>query len=359
MTNSKTLKIGFVSSSDFCIPIAETLLSFQGKSFNELIDQHLIKLNQKNYEINDATFKIAQPYNYQDVKTLLGEVNNWKIELKLLISQPDNVIRSKSIPSPVSQWAINNCIELWKPENINKENNDVFDQLDLVITASFGQLISQDLLSKPKYGFINWHPSLLPKYRGPTPMQSTIVNQDQKYGLTWITMTKAMDAGKVLLQLENELAPEMDFNLIANELGELGGKTLAIAMLNQILNIGKEQDENKISFCKKIEKDEQLIKINDLTAKQVLARQKAFLHFPGTAFEDKYFGDKVKIIDCNMLEHIQLDSLEIFSYYNWNVVKIDKKQVVYIECKDKTLLQIKKIKLCTGKMVDMSGYQFR
>ncbi len=359
MTNTKTLKIGFVSSSDFCIPIAETLLSLQDKTFNELIDKHLIGLNQTNYQINNTTFKIIEPHDYQDIKTLLGEVNNWAIELKLIISQPDNTIRNKSIPSPISKWAIDNDVELWKPENINKENNKTFEQLDLVVTASFGQLISQNLLDKPKYGFINWHPSLLPKYRGPTPMQSTIVNQDQKYGLSWITMTKAMDDGKILLQLENELIPEVDFNEIAGELGELGGKTLAIAMLNQILNIGKKQNETQVSFCKKVEKDQRLIEIKNLTAKEIMAHQKAYVQFPSTIFEDEYFASKIKIINCNILEQSQLENLEILSYYNWNVVKIDKKQIVYLECKDKTLLQINKIKLNTGKMVDMSGYQFK
>jgi methionyl-tRNA formyltransferase len=289
---------------------------------------------------------------------LLGELNNWPIEFNLVVSQPDNVIRAKSIPSPVSQWAVENNIELWKPENINKETNASFEQLDLIVTASFGQLISESLLSKPKYGFINWHPSLLPKHRGPTPMQSTILNQEKQYGLSWITMTKAMDAGKILVQLENELRPELDFDVMADQLGNLGAKTLTIAMLNQILNIGTEQNENQITFCKKIEKEEQLLETTNLTAELIMAHQKAYIRFPGTVFEDEYFGCKVKIMDCKVLELIRLEGLEILKYQNWNVVKINKQQIVFIECKDKSLLQINKIKLNTGKLVDLSGYQF-
>jgi methionyl-tRNA formyltransferase len=359
MSTIKTLKIAFVSSSDFCIPIANSLLALNGKTFNQLVNEHVIGLNKKEYLIGDANFTITQPHNYQDVKSLLGKVNNWPIEFKIVVSQPNNVIRGKSLPSPISQWAVKNNIELWKPENINNEGNELFNQLDLVVTASFGQLISQELLSKPKYGFINWHPSLLPKYRGPTPMQSTILNQDESYGLSWITMTKAMDAGKILLQLKNELKPEMDFEIIAGELGQLGGRTLAIAMLNQILNIGIEQNEDQVTICKKIEKEEQLIKIKDFTASDIMARQKAFIRFPGTVFEDGYFGCKVKVVDCSVLESSQLEGLEVLKYQSWNVVKVNKQQVVSMECKDQSLLQINKIKLNTGKLVDLSGYQFK
>jgi methionyl-tRNA formyltransferase len=356
---TKTFKIAFVSSSDFCIPIANSLLLLQGKSFNQLIDQHLISFNKKEYKIGESNFVISEPYDYQDVKTLLGEVNNWPIELCLIVSQPDNVNRNKITPSPISQWAIDNNIELWKPENINKENNLIFDQVDLAVTASFGQLISQSLLSKPKYGFINWHPSLLPKYRGPTPMQSTILNQEKQYGLSWITMTKAMDAGKVLVQLQNELKPEMDFDTIAIELGGLGEQTLAMAILNQILNIGTEQDETKAIYCKKVEKEESLIQIIDFTASQIVARQKAFVRFPGTVFEDEYFDGKVKIMDCNVLDLAKLKDLEIAKYRIWNLVKVNKKQLVFLVCKDETLLQINKIKTSTGKLVDLNGYQFK
>ena len=227
------------------------------------------------------------------------------------------------------------------------------------MTASFGQLISQNLLSKPKYGFINWHPSLLPKYRGPTPMQSTILNQEKNYGLSWITMTKAMDAGNILLQLKNDLEPELDFDVMAGELGQIGGQTLTIAMLNQILNIGKEQDQNTATFCKKIEKQEQLINLLELTANQIMAHQKAFVRFPGTVFEDEYFGDKIKVMDCKVLEPIEIEGVEITKHHNWKVGKTGKQQIAFIECKDHTFLQINKIKLNTGKLVDLSGYQFK
>lgn len=359
MTATKILKIGFVSSSDFCIPIANSLLTLQGKTLNQLIDEHLIGLNKKEYVIEGAKFKVTSPHDYQDVKTLLGEINNWPIDFRIAVSQPDNVVRGKSIPSPISKWAIENNLELWKPENINTEDNVIFEGLDLIITASFGQLISQKLLDKPKYGFINWHPSLLPKYRGPTPMQSTILNQEKNYGLSWITMTKAMDAGKVLIQLENDLNSEFNFENMASELGDLGANTLAIAMLNQILKIGNEQDQNKVTFCRKVEKEESLIEIPNLTANQIVAHQKAYVRFPGTDFEDEYFNGKVKVIDCNVFELLEIDNLEISKYQNWNVVKINKEQIVFMECKDKTLLQINKIKLNTGKLVDLSGYQFR
>jgi methionyl-tRNA formyltransferase len=359
MTTTKTLKLGFISSSDFCIPIGDALLQLQGKSLNQLIDEHIIGLDKINYFVTNKDFEVVNQTNYQDVKTLLGEINNWPIELKLIITQPNSMNRNKVISSPIATWVEQNNLPVWKPENINTDNNEMFDDLDLVITASFGQLISQKLLDQPKYGFINWHPSLLPKYRGPTPMQSTIVNQEKDYGLSWITMTKAMDAGKILLQLGTELDPNLDFEVMAQQLGQLGANTISLAMLNQILNIGKVQDENEVAFCKKVEKEEQLVKINGLTARQIMAHQKAYIRFPGTVFEDEYFDSKIKIIDCHTLDKAIVRGIEIIEYKNWRVVKIDKKQIVFVECKDNSLLQVNKIKTSTGKLVDLSGYQFR
>jgi methionyl-tRNA formyltransferase len=361
MPITKTLKIGFVSSSDFCIPIASEVLNLNGKTLNELIDNHNIKLNSNNYSIDHCNFEVVEPIDYQDVKSLLGEVNNFPIEFCIVVSQPDSKINSKTLSSPISTWAKSNNIPLWNPININKESNPVFDDLDLVVTASFGQLISQIVLDKPKYGFINWHPSLLPKYRGPTPMQSTILNQDSNYGLSWITMTKGMDAGKVLLQLENKLEPEIDFEQMATELGELGAQTLTLAILNQILGFSTEQDDSKASFCSKISKEDQIVFPKTLTADQVVAHQKAYIRFPTTSIISQYFDNKIKLIDCEVLDSKLIEEIqnEAQVFGELFVIKIAKTQIVYIECKGKTLLRVNKIKLSTGKQIDLSGYQFK
>jgi methionyl-tRNA formyltransferase len=349
MATSQTLKIGFLSSSDFCIPLATKILELQGKTFGEA----LVML------YDAGGFTIRKAFDYTLYHNQIDKIKNLKIEFSIICSQPDPVVKNKPLANPISLWANANNIPLWNPVNINQEINEVFEKIDIAITASFGQLISQTLLDKPKYGYINWHPSLLPKYRGPTPMQSTIHNQDAKYGLSWITMTKAMDAGKLLLQLEKELNAEMDFNKMANELGKLGSQTLCIAIMHQILNIGKEQDSNSITFCSKVTREDQLVNPTFLTGDQIKAHHKAYIKYPGTVIDEIYFGGKVKILECNTLFIESISHLEITKYGNCNVTKIGKKQVVFIKCKDQTLLEIKKILNTQGKQIDLSGFQFR
>jgi methionyl-tRNA formyltransferase len=349
MISPQTLKIGFLSSSDFCIPIVAQILEFQGKTVAEVLS----------FQNDIGTFTSTEIYDYSKHQEQIDKVKDLKFEFCIVVSQPDGLVKNKLIPNAISTWAHNNNITLWNPVNINQEVNKVFETLDIVIAASFGQLISQKLLDKPKYGYINWHPSLLPKYRGPTPMQSTILNQEAKYGLSWITMTKAMDAGKILLQLEKALDPNIDFKQMANELGELGSLTMFKAIINQILNIGNEQNLNAVTFCSKVSREDQLVNTEILTATEIKAHHKSYIKYPGTVIEAKYFGGNIKILDCNIMINEIIKNLEINKYGNLYVAKIGKKQIVFIQCKDQTFLEIKKIINTQGKQIDLTGYQFK
>jgi methionyl-tRNA formyltransferase len=329
---ANTLKIGFISSSDFCLAMATALISYEGKTLNQVL------ANQANLLDFEAIFEFQKKDH---------EVFDLPIQLGLVVSQADTINRNKTIATPTSIWALENKVQLWRPVKINQEFNETFDSLDVVITASFGSIISEKLLIKPKFGFINWHPSLLPKYRGPTPMQSTIVHQEEKYGLSWITMTKGMDEGKILLQYKKELDMSMDFFQMSKELGELGAQTLAIAIHNQIVGS---------TYCSKISKQEQLIEPKKLEAREILARQKAYIHYPGTIFYSSYFGGMIKILDCCLLD-IE-DIVDSKTHSEWKLCKLNKKQIVYVECKGNTKLQINKIQLENGKQLNLSGYQF-
>jgi methionyl-tRNA formyltransferase len=343
------LKIGLISSSDFCIPIADKLLQINGKKFGEVL----------NLETQYGDFRIVNETNYQCYQSQINELKDLQLVLCIVASQPGQIIKSKVVPNHISNWASKNNIPLWNPENINKESNEIFDKLDIAITASFGQLISNSLLQKPRYGYINWHPSLLPKYRGPTPMQSTIANQEKNYGLSWITMTKKMDAGKILLQLDKQVGVNIDFNQMAQELGNLGAETLCTAILHQILNTGTEQNHEIATFCSKVDRENQLVNPQLHTASEIKSHQLAYIKYPGTVIQEPYFGGKIKILECDILELDKESSSSILKFGNLNVIKVGKKQIVFINCKNDTLLRINKITNAQGKQIDLSGYQFK
>jgi methionyl-tRNA formyltransferase len=285
------------------------------------------------------------------------------IELSLVVSQPDSNNRGKITPNPVTNWARVNNLNLFIPESFNKSRSELTSEIDIAITASFGQIISEDSLSWPKNGFVNWHPSLLPKYRGATPMQSAIKNGDKESGLSWINMTKGLDEGDIFLQFNTNIE-QGNFATLSQRLGELGSRTWAIAIVNKLIGKKLKQVESKITFCGKLAKEDRIIDPQNQTASEIYNQFRAYSTFPGTSFIDEYFGEEIKLVECNITTVSKTDldkDLDVAkaTLNNWLVTKSNKKQIVYLICKDQTLLEVTKIKLATGKDQTLSGYQFK
>jgi methionyl-tRNA formyltransferase len=278
--------------------------------------------------------------------------------LSLIISQPDQINRSKVIPNPITTFAISNNIPIINPESFNESRRADFDPLaiDIGVTASFGQYISKESLESTKHGFINWHPSLLPKYRGATPIQMTLLSGDKEGGISWIDMTPKMDEGSVYLQISKFVQPEDNFSTLSKELGTLGSNTWAIAILNKLTNNSQVQDNSKSVLCSKLDKEDKYLDLSSQNALQIFNQFRAYIKFPYTVIpNDDYFQGDVKILDCSMTE-LQLEEFQDFS--NWRAVKNVKKQIVLLKCADNTWLEVSKIQLATGKQIDFSGYNF-
>ncbi len=385
--------IAFFSSSDFCIPIAQDILESNGKTLFQIYSEQVIAFKTKSaYSLN-----FPDNFDIHDIPEL-----DIPICFALVVSQPDSDNRGKIIPNPVSKWARENKLNLFTPESFNKSKNEQDVKIDIAITASFGQIISDDSLVWSQNGFLNWHPSLLPLYRGATPMQSAIKNGDVESGLSWINMTKGLDEGHIFLQFRTNVEND-DFGTLSARLGQLGVSTWAIAIVNKLISKKLAQDSNKVSFCSKLSKEDRLINPAEQTANEIYNQFRAFSVFPGTSFVDDYFGEEIKIIEARSNTVIQSEAknppanenglssqrevaaklkegvlltqttehqtfiknitpaheIKPTQYHNWLVTKQSKQQKVYLICKNKTLLEINKIKLSTGKQIDLSGYQFK
>lgn len=112
-------------------------------------------------------------------------------------------------PSPVKEYALEKSLKLFQPEKI-KENVEFIEQIkqlnpDIICVVSYGKVLPKDILEIPKYGCINVHPSLLPKYRGSTPIQTAIINGDKYTGVTTMYMDEALDSGDIILQEKIEI----------------------------------------------------------------------------------------------------------------------------------------------------------
>jgi len=226
----------------------------------------------------------------QDVSvTVLKSLSNSGYHPDLIVTQPDRPQGRKLqlTPCPVKIWADENGVQTFQPEKLNK---DAVTELckkdwDFFIVASYGLIIPETVLNIPKYGTLNVHPSLLPKYRGATPLESAILDDAKETGVTIIKMDEKMDHGPILDQETYTFAEWPDKPVVAKTLAEIGGK-LIIQSIEDILggtSVLIEQNHAMATFTKKINKTDGEIDLNDDARKNFL-KSKAYNPWPGTFF---------------------------------------------------------------------------
>ena len=205
-----------------------------------------------------------------------------------VVTNPDESSGRKKILTspPVKTTTKKHGIKIIQPEKL-RSNPELFEVLkkinpDICIVASYGKIIPKEYLEIPKFGFINVHPSLLPKYRGPTPIQTAILNGEKETGVTVILMDEKIDHGPILksksLKLKGKNHKELE-----RELSELGAKLLIETIPNLISGKikPKDQDHDKATFTKKITREDGKINWSD-SAEKVLNQIRALNPEPGT-----------------------------------------------------------------------------
>jgi len=226
----------------------------------------------------------------------------------LVISAPDKAVGRKQIvtPPPVATLAKKHKILVVQPERIS-DSSDEIKRLspDLIILAAYGQIIPENILVAPKYGSINVHPSLLPLWRGSSPIQHAILNGDKKTGVTIMKMTTKLDAGPILFQKEIEMTGEEYFQELHDKLAKLGAELLNEAILK--IFSGKisvrPQDDSKATYAKILKKEDG--KIDWRKPAEVLERRiRALYPWPGSyaIFNDGTKSIKIKILKARTLK---------------------------------------------------------
>ena len=219
----------------------------------------------------------------------------------LIVSSPDKPRGRKMIvtPNEVKTWALKNNIPVVTPDKLkNLDFLEIIKNHDLQIVASYGKIIPSSVLSCAKYGCLNIHPSLLPKYRGPSPLQTTILNNDRNTGVSIMLLDAEVDHGPILAQ-ENISIDNWPVSFIELEkiTAEVGTKLLVKILPDWINNSLKaqEQDHNKATFTKKIEKTDGLV---DLTNKPMdnFLKTKAYSEWPNTYFMVKHKDRDIRVI---------------------------------------------------------------
>lgn len=147
----------------------------------------------------------------------------------LVVSQPDAYVGRKKVltPSPIKQLAISHGIEVFTPEKIRNEYEIVLNKKpDIVITCAFGQIVPKQILDYPEHGCINVHASLLPKYRGASPISAAIQNGEEETGITIMYMDEGIDTGNIIQARAIPIEENDTLGTLSAKLSELGAKTL-------------------------------------------------------------------------------------------------------------------------------------
>lgn len=206
-------------------------------------------------------------------KLITDTTINQLIEVRLVVTQPDQKVGRKQIltPTPVKTTALKHNLEIFEIENLKLNENCKLniENLDLCLVYAFGDLIPKELLSLPQYGFWNIHPSLLPKYRGPSPIATPLINGDKTTGITLIKMDEEIDHGPIIAQesytikdtdyrsdLEKKLT-NLGFDLFKKTVVQLTG-----SRVNELKT--KEQNHSNTTYTNKLSKQDGFIEFEKI-----------------------------------------------------------------------------------------------
>jgi methionyl-tRNA formyltransferase len=296
---SNTLRIGFMGTPDFVVPVIEAL-------------------------------------------------KNSDHALACIYTQPPRVAGRKQQlqNTPMHDYALENDIPVFHPTNFKDEKDvEVFraQGLDVAIVAAYGMLLPQVILDAPKHGCINIHPSLLPRWRGPSPIQYAIWKGDEETGVSVMSLVKEMDAGPILAQ-EKVAINGRDFIKMNEILWDKGVQNL-MQVLDGLAKTGSlaptPQSEEGVSYCKLLSKQDGKLDWAQ-SAQEIECQIRGLNPWPGTWCVDGD-GKRLKILQARVLQ-------ENSDQQTGTV--LDSGKVV---CGDKNILQLDIIQPENKKPMDMKA----
>lgn len=287
----------------------------------------------------------------EPAKICLKALIDAREEIAAVITQPDRPKGRglKLSPSPVKELALQHNIPVFQPEKIkDKDAIDLVKTLkpDLIVIVAYGKILPKEILDIPKYGAINVHASLLPKYRGAAPVQWALFNGDKFTGVTVLKVIEALDAGDIILQESIPIYDADNTSTLTEKLFKLGAKMLdkAVSQIKSEKANYVKQDEKKVTYAPVLKKENGVIDWKKKAA-DICNQIKAFNPWPG-AFT-YYKGKALRIIKAEQMakEGCSKGKLE----------DIIKNKGFIVGCCDGALL-ITEVQPESGKT--MSSYQF-
>ena len=282
----------------------------------------------------------------------LNKIKEEGHDIILAITQPDRPSGrgKKRMASPVKKRALELNIPVYQPERIRKapETFERFQALqqDLNVVVAYGQIIPSNLIYFPRFHSINVHFSLLPKYRGASPVQWALLNGERKTGITIFELNERMDEGDILAQRETEILPEETSSMLEARLASMGADLL-VSTIAQIASIPREkQDHSLATFAPKIRKEDGRMDWTE-DARDLERKIRAFSPWPSAY---AYFGGRILKIIQGVYTGTKTPG-----FNTGQVISIDKAGIS-VACGGGSVLLIKTLQPENKKVMDAHAF---
>lgn len=307
--------------------------------------------------------KIAFFWTAEFSRNILKSIleNHKEVEVWLVVSQPDKPVWRKKIitETPLKKLAIENNIKVLQPEKL-KWNTEFFDELkgfDFIIVVAYWKIVPIEVLEAWKYGCINIHGSILPKYRWASPIQESIKNWDKETWLTIMYMSEWMDEWDILA-IEKVNIDKLDKTLDIFKKFEKIWPKILVNTLNKIVDwniISTKQVDSEATYCSKISKLDWEVNFKNDNIIDIYNKFKAYSPWPW--IYSYYNNKKFTIEDCELSELLFTEDKELTP---WDVIKIKnehwaKNTKIWILWNWWTLI-LKQVKLEWKKSMDILSF---
>ncbi len=269
----------------------------------------------------------------------LKAVYNADYEILGVVTNPDKPKGRgmKMVSSPVKEFALEKGLTVYQPEKVRK-NEEFIEKIkslnpDVICVVAYGKILPKEILEIPKYGCINVHGSLLPKYRGAAPIQWAVLNGDKETGVTTMYMDVGMDTGDMILKEKVEIGEDETTGELWDRLSKIGGKLL-IETLKQIEEgtAPREKQREEFTMAPMLNKEMSKINWGEQTAQNIKNLVRGLNPIMGayTFLDEK----KIKFwkVDIAKQDEIIADNIEILR--NGTVILSNPKEGLFIKTKD-------------------------
>lgn len=292
------------------------------------------------------------------LKTLENLCEKTEHQITAVVSQPPKKVGRRGVLTdpPLASYAKSQGLLVLQPASA--KHPDFLEELetlkpDLIVTAAYGQILSDEFLAIPKRATINIHPSLLPAYRGATPVPAALLDGVKTSGVTILFTVKKLDAGAIIAQQKSELGIKETTGDLTKRLFEMGGNMLPEA-INSLANpgfLGTKQEEDSVTFCHKISKQDGLVHWQK-DANEIVNHYRAYTPWPSVY--TFYQGKRLTLCEMSLAS----DNIDLpkHSTHPGSFFYIKKEKALYVYCGNQKAVLIHKIKPEGGKVLDIASF---